>query len=229
MVELVITASGSSLYATETLARYSTTQLSSGTASNTLGGTTNILTLWGSGTAQTLATTPTGVGYAAANIVLSGSGYTPNTPSGNITITANNTSGGGNTGITQAGVITNNASGSNISFTSNNLISQSGAIYLAANTSGSVATISYNTITGTKASNITAGALTVISGSTSDINYVALSAGSAINPNLIGASTVRLPGAVTIDNTYGGATPASGYVTTSNLSTAATASAGVVG
>ena len=227
MVQVVLTASNGNLYATETLAKYKTTQLATGSDINLYGGTTNLSSIWTGATAMTLATSSGVTGYGAANIILSGSGYIPNAPSGNITITANNTAGGGNTGITQSGAITNNASGSNITFTSNNLINQTGAISLAANKSGNTATVTYNTTAGTKASNITTGSLAIISGSTSDINLILKSSGSAINPNLIGTSTVRLPGAVTLDNTYGGTTPATGYITASNISTAATTSVGV--
>ncbi len=104
MVQLVLTASGNSIYATETSAKYNNTALSTGTAANTLGGTTNLLSLWnGSGaggvgtvSTMTLAASSSASGYAAANLALSGGDYIPNTPSGNITITANNTSGGSN-------------------------------------------------------------------------------------------------------------------------------------
>ncbi|MBU3594824.1 filamentous hemagglutinin N-terminal domain-containing protein [Polynucleobacter sp. 86C-FISCH] len=169
--------------------------------------------------------TITGTGTAAATI-MSLSALTINVGGSDLTVTANNTSGGGNTGITQTGAITANASGGNITFTSNHLINQTGAIALAANVSGNAATVTYDTTTGTKASSITSGTITIGSSSTSDINFMMTSLGSAINPGAIGTSSARLPGTVTLDNTYGGATPTSGYITTSNNSTLATSSVG---
>ncbi|MBT8632250.1 filamentous hemagglutinin N-terminal domain-containing protein, partial [Polynucleobacter paneuropaeus] len=202
MVQVVLTASGGYVYATEAAAKYSTTQLATGSANNVLGGTTNLLSLWngsgagGIGTVTTMAvtTSPTVNGYGAANLVLSGAGFMSNAASGNITITANNTAAGGNTGITQTGAITDNAVGSNITFTSNNIINQTGAIALVANTGSTAANITYDTTSGTKASTITTGALTVAAGTNSSaINYIVKSAGSAINPGTIGSSTVALP------------------------------------
>ena len=78
-----------------------------------------------------------------------------------------------------------------------------------------------------------AGALSIPVGSTSSINYIIKTAGSAINPAAIGSSSVALPGYVLIDNTYGcsgsGCTPVSGFIntTTANLATLATGSVGV--
>ncbi len=165
----------------------------------------------------TSTTASTIVSLGAMTIVAGGS---------DLSATATNTSGGANTGITQSGAITDNASGSNITFTSNNLINQTGAITMAANTSGNTATLTYDTTGGNKLSTIVSGALTLTAGSSSDINFVMKSAGSAIDPGAIGSSSVRLPGTVTLDNTYqsGGST---GFITTSNLVTYATASVGV--
>ncbi|MBT8613738.1 hypothetical protein G6664_08750, partial [Polynucleobacter paneuropaeus] len=98
---------------------------------------------------------------------------------------------GGNTGITQTGAITDNAVGSNITFTSNNIINQTGAIALVANTGSTAANITYDTTSGTKTSNITTGTLTIGAGTNnSGINYIVKSAGSAINPGTIGSSTL---------------------------------------
>ncbi|MBU3630716.1 YDG domain-containing protein, partial [Polynucleobacter sp. AP-Melu-500A-A1] len=241
MVQVVLTSSSGSVYATESSAKYNTTLLSTGGASNLLGGSTNILSLWngsaagglGTATAMTLATSSTTGGYGAANLVLSGVGYVRNNPSGNITVTANNTAAGSNTGITQSGAITNNVSGSNITFISNNNISQNGAISLVANTSGTAANITYDTTTGNKSSTILSGALTIASGSTSAINYIMKSDGGAINPGVIGSTSVALPGYVLIDNTYGctgtGCASTSGFINTTanNLGTLATGSIGV--
>jgi hypothetical protein len=129
-------------------------------------------------------------------------------------------------GIYQTGDI-RGASGSNISFISNNNISQSGAITLVANTSGTAANITYDVTTGNKTSSVLTGALSIPTGSTSAINYIIKTAGAAINPDAIGSSSVALPGYVLLDNTYGcgttGCAPVSGYIntntTTANLTT----------
>ncbi|MBT8550341.1 hypothetical protein G6721_08495, partial [Polynucleobacter paneuropaeus] len=137
-----------------------------------------------------------------------------------LSITANSatTTGytGASTGISVSGNIVDNSNGGNISFISNNSINQTGTTTLGANTSGTVANITYNTTTGNKSSTITTGALTVAAGTNSSaINYIVKSAGSAINPGTIGSSTVALPGYVLIDNTYGctgtNCTPVTGF------------------
>ncbi|RAZ45670.1 hypothetical protein DP175_09345, partial [Polynucleobacter paneuropaeus] len=136
--------------------------------------------------------------------------------------------------IYQAGAITINAVGANLKFIGNGIINQTGAIALVANTGSTAANITYDTTSGTKASNITTGALTVAAGTNnSGINFIAKSAGSAINPGTIGTSTVALPGYVLIDNTYGctgtNCTPATGFIntTTNNLASLATTSIGL--
>ncbi|MBT8534145.1 S-layer family protein, partial [Polynucleobacter paneuropaeus] len=138
------------------------------------------------------------------------------------------------TGIYQAGAINDNATGSNISFISNGIINQTGAITLVANTASTAVSVTYNTTSGNKSSNITTGALTVAAGTNaSAINYIAKSSGSAINPGVIGSSTVALPGYVLIDNTYGCAgtncTPVTGFInpTTNNIASLATGSVGI--
>ncbi|MBT8586658.1 filamentous hemagglutinin N-terminal domain-containing protein, partial [Polynucleobacter paneuropaeus] len=213
MVQLVLTSSAGYVYATEVASKYNATQLGAGTAANVLGGTTNVLSLWngsgagGTGTVQTmsLATSASVAGYGASNLVLSGTGFTRNVASGNITITANNTAAGGNTGISQSGAIINNANGSNISFISNNLISQAGAITLVANTSGTASNITYDTTggaattTNSKLATVTTGALSIGANSTSAINYSVLTAGARIDI----AGVVSVPGTITLDNTYG--------------------------
>ncbi|MBT8566371.1 hypothetical protein G6709_08740, partial [Polynucleobacter paneuropaeus] len=213
MVQVVLTASGGYVYATEVASKYNATQLGAGTAANVLGGTTNVLSLWngsgagGTGTVLTmsLATSASVAGYGASNLVLSGTGFTRNVASGNITITANNTAAGGNTGISQSGAIINNANGSNISFISNNLISQVGAITLVANTSGTASNITYDTTggaattTNSKLATVTTGALSIGANSTSAINYSVLTAGARIDI----AGVVSVPGTITLDNTYG--------------------------
>ena len=247
IVQVALTLSEGLVYATEVSSKYNSLQLATGSATNVLNNAgTNLISLWngasGSGfvsgagglgvvTTQALATTSTAVGYAAANLTLAGTGFS-STNSGNIAVTANNTAAGSNTGITQTGAIAVNAIGASISFISNNLINQTGAISVVANTSSaSPANIIYDTTAGNKASTITSGNLTIGAGTNaSAINYIVRSAGSALSPGVIGSSTVALPGAITIDNTYGAAsgTPASGYITSSNVtSLATTASAGV--
>ncbi|MBT8524333.1 hypothetical protein G6735_08470, partial [Polynucleobacter paneuropaeus] len=139
---------------------------------------------------------------------------------GSITVTGNviNTPGA-NGGINQSGAITG-VSGTNISFISNNNISQNGAIALAANASGTASNLIYDTTTGNKTSTIGAGALTITAGSTSAINYSVLTAGANINPTTIGSSTVALPGYVLLDNTFGctgsNCMPVSGFIGVEN-------------
>ncbi|MBT8553179.1 hypothetical protein G6683_05485, partial [Polynucleobacter paneuropaeus] len=199
-------------------------------AQTTATATATVATVTGLITANTV--TITGNGGAASTIVSLGA-VTINAGGGNLTVTANDVAAGGNTGITQTSAIADNAVGSNITFTSNNIINQTGAIALVANTGSTAANITYDTTSGTKASNITTGALTVAAGTNnSGINFIAKSAGSAINPGTIGTSTVALPGYVLIDNTYGcagtGCTPATGFITAANISsTLATASVGL--
>jgi hypothetical protein len=147
----------------------------------------------------------------------------------NISVTATSGSAGANTGIYQSGTITG-VSGSNISFISNNIINQTGALTLIANTSGTAANITYDTTTGTRFSTITGGTLT-ISASTSSaaINYIAKSAGANIDPGLIGTTAIVLPGTITLDNTFGvfSGSLVSGVITASNASTTATTAIGV--
>ncbi|MBT8522558.1 hypothetical protein G6737_08440 [Polynucleobacter paneuropaeus] len=199
-------------------------------AQTTATATATVATVTGLITANTV--TITGNGGAASTIVSLGA-VTINAGGGNLTVTANDVAAGGNTGITQTGAITDNAVGSNITFTSNNIINQTGAIALVANTGSTAANITYDTTSGTKASNITTGALTVAAGTNnSGINFIAKSAGSAINPGTIGTATASLPGYVLVDNTYGcagtGCTPATGFITAANISsTLATASVGL--
>ncbi|WP_158525557.1 YDG domain-containing protein, partial [Polynucleobacter paneuropaeus] len=198
-------------------------------AQTTATATATVATVTGLITANTV--TITGNGGAASTIVSLGA-VTINAGGGNLTVTANDVAAGGNTGITQTGAITDNAVGSNITFTSNNIINQTGAISLVANTGTPIANVIYDATGGTRASNITSGALTFTTGVGSVINYIAKSAGSAINPGTIGTATASLPGYVLVDNTYGcagtGCTPATGFITAANISsTLATASVGL--
>jgi mucin-19 len=170
-------------------------------------------------------------GTAATVVSLSSSIIT--NAAGNITITGNNSAAGGNTGISSSGAITQNANGGNITFTSNNIINQAGAITLAANTSANAANIIYNTTAGSSGSNVTTGVLTIASGSTSPINYTIQTAGSAINPGTIGTTASPLPGFILLDNTFGCTTApctrVSGFIntTTGNHTSLASASTGI--
>ena len=104
---------------------------------------------------------------------------------------------------------------------------QTGAITVAANTSGTASSITYDTTRGTNASTITSGALTLTGGvgaSNTAINYEQKTAGASISN-----AGLSVPGSITLDNTYGAASgaPASGYITASNASTLAAATSGI--
>jgi hypothetical protein len=139
-----------------------------------------------------------------AAITLTGAGS-------NLSITANNTSAGGASGIVTAGAI-GLASGSGLSFVSNNLINQTGAISVAANVSGAASNVVFDTTTGSSASAITTGNVTFLTGSTNDINLTIRSKGSALDPGTVGTSLLNLPGVLTIDNTNGGTVTAANAV-----------------
>ena len=147
--------------------------------------------------------------YSSGAINLTGVGS-------NLIVSATNSTAGGASGINLAGAISG-ANGSNLTFTSNNSILQSGAITLAANTSGTSATVTYDTTAGTKASSISSGALSTTAGSNTSINYIEKTAGGSIV-----TSAISMPGYILLDNTYGGTTPASGFITSANAATYAT-------
>jgi hypothetical protein len=151
---------------------------------------------------------------------------------GDIVIDAFSADTGGRLGIYQSGAI-NAANGSDVTFTTNNKIDHNGTFVMAANTSGAASNITFDTTSGTKASSISGGPVTIAANtSSSAINYILKSAGSNINPGLIGTTSIALPGAVLVDNTFGcsgsGCTPATAYVsaTANNLVALATSSAG---
>jgi mucin-19 len=237
-----LTATGQAITVSTTTADITTTSAGAGISTSGLisGGAVTLLatqsatatttTITATGTITANSLTVTGTGGVSTTVVSLGT-ITINAGGGNITITGNNAAAGTNTGITQTGTITNNAVGSNISFISNNKINQTGAIALAANTGAAAALVLYDTTNGNKDGSIVGGALTVTTGANSVINYIARSAGSAIAMGAIGTSSVRLPGTVTLDNTFGCATApctrVSGFITTANASTLATSSAGV--
>lgn len=135
-----------------------------------------------------------------------------------------NTANIGNPGITSTGAITDNANGGGILFKSNGAISQTGAVTVAANTSGTASSITYDTTTGNLNSSITSGALTLtggVSASNTAINYIQKASGAPI-----AVSAVSMPGYILLDNTYGcigsACTPVSGFINQTNLATLAT-------
>jgi len=147
---------------------------------------------------------------------------------GDLNVTGNTVTQAG-TGISQTGVITINGSGSSTTFRSNNNINQNGKINVVANTSGHDSAVTYDVSRGDKASTVVINTpLTIATGSTSRIDYNMYASGAVLNAG----SLPTIPGIITIDNTFGtatvGATPASGYLTTGNISLATTSSAIVI-
>ena len=132
-------------------------------------------------------------------------------PGSNLSVTANNTAAGSASGIVTSGAISL-ASGSGLSFVSNNIINQTGAISTAANVNGTASNFVFDTTTGSNASAITTGNITFITGSTSDVNLTIKSKGSALNPGTVGTSVIPLPGVLTIDNTNGSTVTAANAV-----------------
>ena len=143
------------------------------------------------------------------------------TGTGDLSVTGNKSVAGGGNGIVQNGVITSLSNGGDILFASNNKITQNGTISVAANTSGQAANIEYNTTTGNKLSIINPGVVTFNGTSTSDINYKNLASGAEIIVN----STMNVPGAITLDNTW--LNGASGGITEANAANYATSIHGV--
>ena len=145
---------------------------------------------------------------------------------GNVVVTGNSFDQAGN-GVYAYGNITSNANGGSVTFRSNNNVNQTGTISMVANTSGHSSAITYDVSTGNKTSSIVTTNSVIAAGSTSGIDYNMFASGAALNPGLI-----RVPGVITLDNTYGaataGATPVSGFITAANLATLATTSNPVV-
>ncbi|MBU3577884.1 autotransporter-associated beta strand repeat-containing protein, partial [Polynucleobacter sp. UK-Kesae-W10] len=73
MVELRLTLVGNLVYAAAINAQYNTGTLTTGGATNLLGGTTNLLTLWNSGAASSTANTRTAAGYGLGNLTFTNS------------------------------------------------------------------------------------------------------------------------------------------------------------
>ncbi len=123
---------------------------------------------------------------------------------GNISITGNDAGAGANVGISATGAIIENQVGGNVSFISNNKITQTGAVTLVANTGGTAASVLYDTRTGNSGSTIQNGLLSIGAGtSTSAINFTELTNGA-----LIINGGVTVPGYILIDNTNGSSSTA---------------------
>ncbi|MBT8634007.1 hypothetical protein AOC08_09085, partial [Polynucleobacter paneuropaeus] len=185
---------------------YSAVMTSTGSNVSLTGGTTTGYGVYGTTliTANNIAITGTSSGAPSYDVYIGPLTINTGATGGSITITGNviGTPGAAG-GIYQSGAITG-VSGTNISFISNNNISQNGAIALAANASGTASNLIYDTTTGNKTSTIGAGALTITAGSTSAINYLMKSNGSALSP-----PAISVPGYIFLDNTCPGcATPA---------------------
>ncbi|MBU3551641.1 YDG domain-containing protein, partial [Polynucleobacter sp. MWH-Berg-3C6] len=151
------------------------------------------------------------------DIWMSGTTSLTNNTAGDITLTGTNTTvGTGAIGGPSTNSINQNANGGNISIISNGNISQSGAINVVANTSGTASNILLDTTRGNNTSSISHGTITVASGSTSGVNLKEVTAGAPIT-----TGAVSMPGSITLDNTYGGtagpgSTPVSGFISIAN-------------
>ena len=175
---------------------------------------------------RTLSSSNSSVRQGALTILALTAGESAAGVLGNVLITGNSFDQAGN-GVYAYGNITSNANGGSVTFRSNNNINQTGTVSMVANTSGHSSAITYDVSTGNKTSSIVTTNSVIAAGSTSGIDYNMFASGAALNPGLI-----RVPGVITLDNTYGaataGATPVSGFITAANLATLATTSNPVV-
>lgn len=175
---------------------------------------------------RTLSSSNSSVRQGALTILALTAGEVAAGVLGNVVITGNSFDQVGN-GVYAYGNIASSANGGSVTFRSNNNVSQTGIISMVANTSGHSSAITYDVSTGNKTSSIVTTNSVIAAGSTSGIDYNMFASGAALNPGLI-----RVPGVITLDNTYGaataGATPVSGFITTANLATLATTSNPVV-
>ena len=175
---------------------------------------------------RTLSSANSSVRQGALTILALTAGESAAGVLGNVLITGNSFDQVGN-GVYAYGNITSNANGGSVTFRSNNNINQTGTVSMVANTSGHSSAITYDVSTGNKTSSIVTTNSVIAAGSTSGIDYNMFASGAALNPGLI-----RVPGVITLDNTYGaataGATPVSGFITAANLATLATTSNPVV-
>ncbi|WP_216240090.1 YDG domain-containing protein [Polynucleobacter sp. JS-Polo-80-F4] len=95
---------GSNVYASVQTAKYNTTALTTGTASNILGGSTNLVTLWNAGTVTTTSNAKSATGYGAANLLFSNVGLsTTSASTGDIYIFGTNTNATGGDGVNIVG------------------------------------------------------------------------------------------------------------------------------
>ena len=91
---------GSNVYASVQTAKYNTTALTTGTATNLLGGNTNLVTLWNAGTVTTTSNAKSAAGYGAANLTFSNVSLSSTSAStGDIYIYGTNTNATGGDGV----------------------------------------------------------------------------------------------------------------------------------
>ncbi|QWD00837.1 hypothetical protein G6726_02230 [Polynucleobacter paneuropaeus] len=112
--------------------------------------------------------------------------------------------------VVTGGAITNNSNGGSVTLVTNGDITATSAVSFAtANTTSHAQTLTYDTRSGNKTSQITTGVFTFNStGATGAVNYIQESNGS---PLTVGATSVS--GNILIDNTKGGATLAADATT----------------
>ncbi|MEY3910831.1 MAG: hypothetical protein RLY37_299, partial [Verrucomicrobiota bacterium] len=116
-----------------------------------------------------------------------------------LSVTANNTAAGANSGIRALGAISL-ASGSGLSFVSNNLITVTGAISVAANNAGSAANLVFDTSTGTNASSVSLnGAITTVAVGSSQSGLRIRTKGAPISTT----AGISLTGLIDFNNTVG--------------------------
>ena len=93
---------------------------------------------------------------------------------------------------------------------------------VAANTTLTDANIIINAVSGDRLSDVTIGAISTSTGThTSVTNVVIKSSGSRIAP-----AGISVKGSITLDNTYGGGTPTSLYLNSTNIASTNTTAAG---
>jgi filamentous hemagglutinin family protein len=116
-----------------------------------------------------------------------------------LSVTANNTAAGANSGIRALGAISL-ASGSGLSFVTNNLITVNGAISVAANNTGSAANLVFDTSTGTNASSVSLnGAITTVAVGSNQSGLRVLTKGAPISTT----AGISLTGLIDFNNTVG--------------------------
>jgi mucin-19 len=117
----------------------------------------------------------------------------------NLSVTANNTAAGANSGIKALGAISL-ASGSGLSFVSNNLIIVTGAISVDANNAGAAANLVFDTSTGSNASSVSLnGAITTVAVGSDQSGLRVLTKGAPISTT----AGISLTGPIDFNNTVG--------------------------